>query len=578
MKMKAIVSGGVAVGLTLASWAGVEAAFWGKTWPGVRVADTYLGNKPRMEVQQRLESRLNSRSEVELRHGTQTWMVDFEELGVRYDAKATAAKAMEVGRSGRPLADGINRWKAIQYGAEVGVEYTLDEEKLNAVADKLAGELDIPAQEPAVTMTAGEIIVTAGENGQQVARAELLGRIRETIRQVGTKIEIPVTQLTPKLSEAQLGQAKKRAEAMLLKKIVITHEAENQEWEVGEDLVLVWLDPSTSTGWKRGRIEEWVTELAETVDRPAQNATFRFVGGGKVEEFRPAREGYMVKQGELVNELTRKLSVLETGGDKVLTLELPLAQTEPEITTGDVNDLGIKELIGKGESWYAGSITNRIFNLKKAAEALNGVLVAPGEMFSFNTTVGEISAATGYKQAYIIKNGQTILGDGGGVCQTSSTLFRAVLAAGLPIEARTAHAYRVSYYEQNYQVGFDATVFQPAPDFKFRNDTPGHILIQTEFDEAKKYLAFSFYGTNDGRKVELSKARMWDVTPPPPDLYIDDPNLAAGVVQQTEHRASGAKVAFDWKVTRGEEVLQERTFFSNYQPWQAVYLRGTKVN
>jgi len=192
--------------------------------------------------------------------------------------------------------------------------------------------------------------------------------------------------------------------------------------------------------------------------------------------------------------------------------------------------------------------------------------------------VGEISAATGYKQAYIIKEGQTILGDGGGVCQTSSTLFRAVLAAGLPIEARTAHAYRVSYYEQNYQVGFDATVFQPTPDFKFTNDTPGYVLIQTEFDEAKKYLAFAFYGTNDGRKVEMSKVRMWDVTPPPPDLYIDDPNMPIGKVTQTEHRAAGAKVAFDWKVTRGEEVLQERTFYSNYRPWQAVYLRGTKTN
>jgi vancomycin resistance protein YoaR len=141
---------------------------------------------------------------------------------------------------------------------------------------------------------------------------------------------------------------------------------------------------------------------------------------------------------------------------------------------------------------------------------------------------------------------------------------------------RTAHAYRVHYYEEKYQVGFDATVFQPAPDFKFLNDTPAYILVQTVYDEKKKYLAFELYGTGDGRKVELSKSRIWEQVAPPPDLYINDPNLPIGVVNQTEHAAWGAKVAFDYKVTRGEEILQDRTFFSNYRPWQAVFVRGTK--
>ena len=121
-------------------------------------------------------------------------------------------------------------------------------------------------------------------------------------------------------------------------------------------------------------------------------------------------------------------------------------------------------------------------------------------------------------------------------------------------------------------------MFQPSQDFKFKNDTPGYILIQTVYDEKTKYLAFEIYGTSDGRKVEISKARVWEVTPPPPDLYVDDPTLAVGKVVQTEHSANGAKVAFDWKVMRGDEVLQERTFYSNYRPWQAVYLRGTKTN
>ena len=91
-------------------------------------------------------------------------------------------------------------------------------------------------------------------------------------------------------------------------------------------------------------------------------------------------------------------------------------------------------------------------------------------------------------------------------------------------------------------------------------------------------MVFKLYGTSDGRLVNLSKSRVWEVVAPPPDLYIDDATLPAGTVKQTEHAAWGAKVAFDWKVTRGEEVLQERTFYSNYRSWQAVYLRGTKTN
>ena len=162
------------------------------------------------------------------------------------------------------------------------------------------------------------------------------------------------------------------------------------------------------------------------------------------------------------------------------------------------------------------------------------------------------------------------------MCQVSTTLFRAILAAGVPIEERTAHAYRVHYYEKDSQPGFDATIFTPEVDLKFKNDTPAYILIQTTVDEARNKLTFELYGAGDGRKVEISKSRVWDVTPPPPALYQDDPTLSKGVVKQVDWAAWGAKAAFDWKVTRGADVLQERTFYSNYRPWQAVFLKGTK--
>ncbi|MBI5619631.1 VanW family protein, partial [Candidatus Gottesmanbacteria bacterium] len=195
----------------------------------------------------------------------------------------------------------------------------------------------------------------------------------------------------------------------------------------------------------------------------------------------------------------------------------------------------------------------------------------------FNDAVGDISAATGYQSAYIIKEGKTVLGDGGGVCQVSTTLFRAALDAGLTIIERRAHAYRVHYYEEGgYKPGLDATVFGPTVDLKIKNDTPAYILIQATIDTQRMTLAFDLYGTNDGRRSEILNHQVWGITPPPPDLYQDDPTIPAGVIKQVDFAAWGAQTSFRYKVTRNSEVLQDQVFTSNFRPWQAVYLRGTQ--
>jgi vancomycin resistance protein YoaR len=189
--------------------------------------------------------------------------------------------------------------------------------------------------------------------------------------------------------------------------------------------------------------------------------------------------------------------------------------------------------------------------------------------------LGDVTEYTGYKQAYIIQDGKTVLGDGGGVCQVSTTMFRAALNAGLPIIERRAHSYRVGYYEQDAAPGLDATIYTPITDLKFSNDTPGHLLIQTLYEPSRSYLAFEIYGTDDGRQVTITDPVVSSVTPPPEDSYVDDPTLPAGEIKQIEYKAWGARVYFTYKVTKGGETLYEKTFNSNYQPWRAVYLRGT---
>jgi vancomycin resistance protein YoaR len=122
--------------------------------------------------------------------------------------------------------------------------------------------------------------------------------------------------------------------------------------------------------------------------------------------------------------------------------------------------------------------------------------------------------------------------------------------------------------------GFDATVFSPSVDLVIK--IHAYILIQTKTDTKKLTLRFELYGTRDGRVAQISNHIVWGITPAPPALYQDDPTLKAGVTKQVDWAADGAKASFQYKVTRNGETLQDTTFYSNFRPWQAVYLRGTK--
>jgi vancomycin resistance protein YoaR len=327
--------------------------------------------------------------------------------------------------------------------------------------------------------------------------------------------------------------------------------------------------------WNSGVVNTTLDAIASQVNIPVTDALFQFQNG-RVTSFRPSSNGRRLNIDEANARITQAFYTAERSGEQRVTILLPIETVRPSVATDQANTFGIKELIGSGYSEFAGSAAGRIHNIALAAARINGILVKLGETFSFNDAVGDISAATGYQSAYIIKEGRTVLGDGGGVCQVSTTLFRAALDAGLPIVERHAHAYRVHYYEEaGYKPGLDATVYGPTYDLKFKNDTSTPILIQTRTDVANLSLTFDLYGAGDGRKAHITNQKLWDVTQPPPDLYQDDPTLAKGVVKQVDFAAWGAKASFDYLVTRNGETLQKDTFISNFRPWQAVYLRGT---
>lgn len=328
--------------------------------------------------------------------------------------------------------------------------------------------------------------------------------------------------------------------------------------------------------FNQGKLTAIFEAMSLQIDQVVQEPLFDFKQG-KVINFRTAIEGRKIDREKIKERLVSIFSRQSPSG-VVVSLDLPVVVVKPHAASDLSNQMGINDLLGEGESFFLDSIPNRVHNIVLAASNLHGIVIPPGETFSFAEKIGDISTKTGYQQAYVIKSGKTVLDDGGGVCQVSTTLFRAALNAGLPIVERQAHAYRVGFYEQGgYPPGLDATVYPPSPDFKFKNDTPAYLLIQTEVNEAKKQLVFKFYGTSDGRKVEMQKPVILSQTPPPDPIYVDDSTLPVGTEKKFDSAHWGAKVTFTRKVWSADgSMKEEKTFTSNYSPWPAIYFKGTK--
>lgn len=333
-------------------------------------------------------------------------------------------------------------------------------------------------------------------------------------------------------------------------------------------------------------LDQKIDTVAPKIEKVAVDAVYQFVPNsgpdrrGRVTAFRPSENGLSIDREKIKETI---LAAAKKSADyrqpTTATYILPTQVIYPSVNSSTADSLGIKTLLGRGESYFYDSIPGRVYNISLGASKINGSLVAPGETFSFDQAIGTVSAVFGFAKAYSIKEGKTVLDDGGGVCQVSTTLYRAVLNAGLPVIARTAHSYRVGYYEQGgFLPGLDATVYPPDPDFRFKNDTNGWILIQTTFDEANKKLTFDLFGTSDNRVVNITGPVIVSTAPPPAPIYEDDPTKPVGVVTQVDTAHYGAKVYFKRLVTRSGQTLINETVWSDYVPWPARYLRGTKTN
>lgn len=246
-------------------------------------------------------------------------------------------------------------------------------------------------------------------------------------------------------------------------------------------------------------VYEWTGQIAKSVNATTAEPSMK-IEKGRVVEFTPPQTGRALDR---YNSTLKIIEELHSGNS---TIELVVQTTQPQTKLSSLNNLGIIELIGRGESKFSGSPYNRQHNIKVGMERMKGVIIKPGEEFSFNKYLGPVEKETGFLPELVIKRSGTVPEFGGGLCQVSSTVWRAAMHSGLPITQRKNHSYAVQYYAPQ---GTDATIYPGVIDLKFVNDTGNSVLVWPHY-KASDYIIFDFYGTSDGRTVKLSTPYQYD--------------------------------------------------------------------
>jgi len=546
-------------------------SFTGRVFPNTFIAGVNLSGKSAKEAIKILGENVQIPETIRLVYSTQIFNITPDSIDLSLDLNASVQNALGIYRTGNILYDFKERIISFVKRKDLGLKFDKNNEKLESLISVISDQVETPAIYPSLTITNAKVNLEKGKIGYRLDKNLLIAQIGHNFSFLdNSDITIPIVEIDPRLNPQEEDVFLKRGERLINKKLTIIYDDQTFIYQKEDILRLI----DSDSFYDDQIISEMVIKVTTILNHEPINSVFVFEGG-RVKEFTPSKDGVKVNEELLGQMIIGNLRTLEETDIDSSNVLVPATLTSPEVKTSDVNNLGINELLGRGISYFAGSISGRIYNINLASSKFMGVLVAPGETFSFVKVVGDISTQTGYKQAYIISGGKTILGDGGGVCQVSTTLFRAILNAGLPIIERTAHAYRVGYYEQSSPPGLDATVYSPSVDLKFKNDTPNHLLIQTRVDNKKMVLTFEIYGTKDGRVTTISKPKVTNQIAPPPDIYQDDPSAPLGKITQTEHKAWGATVVFTYSVARDGEIIYKKTFTSKYQPWAAVYLRGT---
>jgi len=495
--------------------------------PRVWVGDVYVGGLDvnSAEVKIREQEKEKNVAKVQLKNnGRLIAQPTFAEIGVNPQIKNAVTAAVNLGKP-RPgikwlgeLAGGLG-YKQIPLPVLV-YRPTFDAYLVNVLNPKIK----VPQSANWVLDGTGVLQFSPATAGELIDQKKLAGDLLSQFNVgTGATIEIVLLPTRPVVGDQDAQLLKPIVEKILAEKFVFN--AEGKKIEIPRETIGAWIkleriDDKPMVTFAAELLEKYLRETVATqVKREMQDASFT-MENGRVTQFTPALDGLELNIKESVN-LVR--SAVQSGQSEA---NLALVYTHSKVaSTAELDRLGIKTLLATGETNFRGSPRNRVFNIGVGAARFNGVLIPAGATFGFNENLGPVGKATGYKPELVIKEHVTTPEYGGGLCQVSTTTFRAAILAGLPIVERSNHAYPVAYYGAP---GFDATIYpnqrtwKDGTDLKFTNDTPANILIQTRVEGTK--LIFEFWGTSDGREVKIVGPTSFDRKP--------DGSVKARLVQQ----------------------------------------------
>lgn len=585
----AVLVGGIILFLvSVLVWViGYQLAYAGRIFPGVSVAGVDLSglspNDAALKLSQTLSYPITGK--VLFRDGDKVWVASPAELGMVFDPSASALAAYDYGRKGGLFKALSGQVGARGLGADVAPVIIFDQRVAYTYLQNIAAQVNQSVVEATLRVEGTNVVAEPGKIGRMInldATLIYLGSQLQSFRD--GEVPLVIQEAAPKLLDvsSQAEAARRILSQPLTIVVPNSREGDPGPWTYdipvlanmlsvqvvengGVADLRVGLDPNALRGS--------LNDLKVLVDRTPKNA--RFVFNDSTLQIEPISASAIGRTMDVEASITAINDALLRGEH---TVNLVVAEQAPAVQdTATGSELGIVQLVAKQTTYFYGSSEARIQNITTAAAQYDGLLVAPGETFSMGSVLGDVSLENGYAEALIIYGGRTIKGVGGGVCQVSTTLFRTVFMAGFPVVERYSHAYRVSYYEMDASgsvdtkfAGLDATVYFPLVDFKFVNDTPYWMLMETDVNVGARTITWKIYSTSDGRSVTWETTGPTNTVPPPEPVFEENPELEANELKQVDYAAEGADVTVTRTVWKDGLVYFTDEFRTHYEPWAAI--------
>lgn len=557
--------------------------FLDKSFPNIILGGENVGALSRAELSTKIAELNNAAiaQPIILKNQDKTLEISRPTLEWSLDESATVDAVMQIGRSGNWASDAWQKIVSLFSRQEAIAVASFDSEILVGSIAAFADSVDQVAKDASAQYIGGKLVIEREQAGSVINREQLAESTEQMLLKLdhGTITAQRENQL-PQILLGDESALSKEAEALTReleivwesgKRTVSKEQSKNLIGFVGRTTPDV-ADGSTllTAAYTQEQIAQYLITLSESINQKAKDPVL-VIKNGALAIAATSKGGRVVDVHSSTQLAYEKL--VNTAPSEFVSIELIMTDQLPVINENNLSSLGIVERIGYGETSFAGSPANRTHNIKTGTTLLQSALIPPGGEFSTVKTLGAVDGTTGFLPELVIKNNRTTPEYGGGLCQVSTTLFRSVLNAGLPVLERQNHSYRVGYYEP--PVGLDATIYLPKPDFRFKNDTNAHILVQGKVVGTK--VIFELWGKGDGRSAAVTDPVILSTTPAGAPIYHQTDAMFVGEEKQLEKPHDGAVTTATYTVMRDGKVINKQTFKSVYKAWPAQFLVGTKI-